>query len=1031
MNSAEFPLRAFSDPRLARHATSPLPAWLWASDGSHILWANPVGAAVFGAADGASLSRQKFGPADAHRRQVAHLAHRLPPSGAMRLERLRGFGATLGMVVTCSCARLDFADGGEGILIVAAPRPGRPMQLAERLHRLVQGIDAPLAAFTADGILVAASKAAPAVLGFHNLSEPEYEELRGKALAEGRAETGLDRGQMILHRVGVAADVGLIAVIAPDKTGASAIEHGVSPTAPAPAIILATMQPREHIAPPGDLPMPEYEQPAISGEAPAEFALIDEFADAFVDTDEPPASAAMKVSHNEQPPSPASTETPCEESRIKAGATLDAAPSRAAETPGMTEAPATESIDREVFSAASARGESSSEPRRYPLRFMWQMDGDGRFSISRDEFTHLIGVQTAAGFGRPWAEIAELFGLDPEGHVAKAVATRSTWSGIILQWPLDGGGRLPVELSGLPIYDHTGSFSGYRGFGVCHDLDELARLETLRRGELANEQATREAASSGSIAASVNRIISADAALADSPAATKAEGVAAVAAETPQESGFEKPFEPADDALKNVVPFPAIGEPRAPLLTAVENSAFNELARQLSARLEGEIGARAQRAREAITEPPPLAEQAEQPFWMAQAEPPAQGESTRDRMLLDLLPDGLLIYRLDRLLYANAAFLQRIGYPSLHALEQAGGLDALYVEPGVSSASSTSDTGTPVTISAQGASSDAAPSSPIEARLYAVNWDDESAHALIFAGSAPPDGTAATNGSPPPAVQTSSAQALSETGEADMEEPATAEMVRDLPQQERTGSELPGSGHLAEANARAELLARISHEIRAPLNAVIGFAEVMIGGRFGALSNERYVEYLNDIRASGERVIAIIDELTHLSRIETGKLDLALTPQNLNDLVENCVAQLQPQARGERIIIRSSLAPSLPPVAADARTLRQIAQNLILNSIYLAKAGGQIIVSTALSDFGEVVLRVRDTGCGLNNDEVAAAMAPFRTQGPSDRAPDGSPAILSLIRALAEANAAKFHIRTGARSGTLLEVVFSPATAAT
>ena len=102
---------------------------------------------------------------------------------------------------------------------------------------------------------------------------------------------------------------------------------------------------------------------------------------------------------------------------------------------------------------------------------MWQMDADGRFSISRDEFTHLIGVRTAAGFGRPWSEIAETFGLDPDGRVVKAIATRNTWSGITLQWPVDGGSRLPVEMSGLPIYDRARNFAGYRGFGVCRDLD--------------------------------------------------------------------------------------------------------------------------------------------------------------------------------------------------------------------------------------------------------------------------------------------------------------------------------------------------------------------------------------------------------------------------------------------------------------------------------------------------------------------------------------------------------------------------------
>ena len=90
-------------------------------------------------------------------------------------------------------------------------------------------------------------------------------------------------------------------------------------------------------------------------------------------------------------------------------------------------------------------------------------------------------------------------------------------------------------------------------------------------------------------------------------------------------------------------------------------------------------------------------------------------------MLLDLLPVGVLIYRLDRLVYANAAFLQRIGYANLHALEEAGGLDALYVEPGVSQASSTSDTGTPVTISATQASGEQRPAAATEARLYTIH----------------------------------------------------------------------------------------------------------------------------------------------------------------------------------------------------------------------------------------------------------------------------------------------------------------------
>ena len=620
-------------------------------------------------------------------------------------------------------------------------------------------------------------------------------------------------------------------------------------------------------------------------------------------------------------------------------------------------------------------------------------------------------------------------------------------------------------------------------------------------------------------------------------------------------------METPNEMLRNVVPFRPISEPKSPVLTPVENNAFNELARQLSARLESENGtsgtSSASSTPEAVVEPPAAVEipakSSEQPSWLARPEPPARGETRRDRTLLDLLPVGVLIYRLDRLLYANPAFLTRMGYASLNALEQAGGLDALYVEPGVSSASSTSDTGTPVTICASSAlnenpasehaSSAEYPAAPAtEAHLFTISWDDDSALALIFSGAAAPGADVAaaiTQALPAQALsaQAMSAQALPATepsavGAANAEElgailDTTAEGIvmfdaegninscnrsaealfgydgpelvqrnlaelfapesqsavmdylesvkgsgvaslldhgrevlgrvrgggliplsmtmgrtradgpnffavfRDLSQSKKSESELQQARRLADraANAKADMLARISHEVRTPLNAIIGFAEVMIGERFGALGNERYVEYMKDIRASGERVIAIINDLLDLSRIETGQLDLAFANQNLNDLVESCVAVMQPQANRERIIIRTSLAHMLPPVVADARALRQITLNLIGNSIHLANAGGQVIVSTALSDFGEVVLRVRDTGHGLNDNEVAAAMEPFRTQPPSDQASDSSGVSLSLTKALVEANRAQFQIKTGPRSGTLIEVVFSHALA--
>jgi PAS domain S-box-containing protein len=1114
MNNAEFQLRGFGDPRLAVHATSALPAWLWSVDGTRILWANPVGAALFGAANSAVLAEKNFGPADANRRQVVQLATRLIAGGAIRLERLRGFGAPFGRLVTCGCTRLDFSDGSQGILIAAAEPVGRAMPLVERLQRLIEGVDTPVAAFARDGMLVGASNAARSLPGLGNLSDSGLDDARSEALQQGRAETAAGIGHMVLQRVGSGADTGLVALITSDATPAA------------------------------DLPMPDYEQAAISGEAPAEFALIDEFQDTPVE------AAAAEPAAIDAPAEPDLISVlPPDTPHLEAPHAEAPAPTAAAEVGADEPSPYVEAVADEPAAEPAAAIEQSTT-RATPLRFMWQMDPDGRFTLGSDEFTRLIGARTAAGFGRLWSEIADSFGLDPEARVVNAIATRNTWSGITLNWPVDGGERLPVELSGLPVFDRDRNFAGYRGFGVCRDLEGLARLADLRRQDGSDKNIENNPMhSSASDASTVTEYHFDAAPVAEPPplreaATSESFESAPIATETSPQTDLETPVEtPSEtykEALKNVLPFRPISEPKAPVLTPVENSAFNELARQLSARLDNENDADGATpttpdVSEASIVPPAatatIEPAATQLDWLAHPEPPARGETKRDRMLLDLIPAGVLIYRLDRLLYANPAFLTRMGYASLQTLEEAGGLDALYVEPGVSTASSTSEAGTPVTISASQASPEHAAASATDARLFTISWDDDSALALICSGAATQGADAATD------IAAAIAQAVpvpepSAVGHANAEElgailDTTAEGIvmfdasgnlnscnrsaealfgydgaelvqkniaelfapesvpavldylagikragvaslldhgrdvlgqvrgggliplsmtigrtlpdgpnffavfRDLSQVKKSESELQQARRLADraGNAKADMLARISHEVRTPLNAIIGFAEVMIAERFGKLGNERYVEYMKDIRISGERVIAIINDLLDLSRIETGKLDLVFASQNLNDLVESCVAVMQPQANRGRIIIRTSLAHMLPSVVADARALRQITLNLIGNSIHLANAGGQVIVSTALSDFGEVVLRVRDTGHGLNDNEVAAAMEPFRTQPPSDQASENSGVSLSLTKALVEANRAQFHIRTGAHAGTLIEVVFSHAMA--
>ena len=253
-------------------------------------------------------------------------------------------------------------------------------------------------------------------------------------------------------------------------------------------------------------------------------------------------------------------------------------------------------------------------------------------------------------------------------------------------------------------------------------------------------------------------------------------------------------------------------------------------------------------------------------------------------------------------------------------------------------------------------------------------------------------------------------------------------VLRDVTPWKKAEEELIESKRRSEKTSagKADFLAKVSHEIRTPLNAIIGFSEVMMGEPFGPIGSERYREYLRDIYASGGHVIALVDDLLALSKIEAGTLELAFTSVALNELIAQCVAALQPQANNERIIIRTSLPPKLPPVMADESALRQIVTNLLTHSIRLSAAGGQIIVSTALTDAGEVALRVRDTGIGMSETEIATALEPFRSLAISGRW--GATGLgLPLSKALAEANRANFHIKSKPKEGTLVEVVFPAA----
>ena len=225
---------------------------------------------------------------------------------------------------------------------------------------------------------------------------------------------------------------------------------------------------------------------------------------------------------------------------------------------------------------------------------------------------------------------------------------------------------------------------------------------------------------------------------------------------------------------------------------------------------------------------------------------------------------------------------------------------------------------------------------------------------------------------------------------------------------------------------KANALARVSREIRPSLDAILSLTDMMLSDRFDRADAERLEAYLREVRLSAGRIGGLIDDLRDLAEVQSGRSRLTFAELALNELVSSCIAAQQAQAARDRIVLRTSLAPDLPPLRADERSIRQATLTVLGKAIQATEAGGQVIVSTTLAERGEVALRVRDTGAGMSEDEIALALEPFRADiGPTEGAERGFG--LRLTKALVEANRGRFRMTSRKAEGTLVEMVFPAA----
>ncbi len=180
---------------------------------------------------------------------------------------------------------------------------------------------------------------------------------------------------------------------------------------------------------------------------------------------------------------------------------------------------------------------------------------------------------------------------------------------------------------------------------------------------------------------------------------------------------------------------------------------------------------------------------------------------------------------------------------------------------------------------------------------------------------------------------------------------------------------------------KSEFLANMSHELRTPLNAVIGFSEVLQDRLFGDL-NDKQAEYVADIHTSGRHLLALINDILDLSKIEAGRMDLQITPFALSDVVQNSVALSRERATREGIALTLDVDPNLGVIEADERMVKQVLFNLLSNALKFTARGGHVEVS-AYADGGDVEVSVRDDGVGVAPADQARIFEEFQQVGTS------------------------------------------------
>ena len=248
--------------------------------------------------------------------------------------------------------------------------------------------------------------------------------------------------------------------------------------------------------------------------------------------------------------------------------------------------------------------------------------------------------------------------------------------------------------------------------------------------------------------------------------------------------------------------------------------------------------------------------------------------------------------------------------------------------------------------------------------------------------------------------------------------------VEDRTQQlQQALAELSQKGSQLEVASRhkSEFLANMSHELRTPLNAIIGFSQVLRQRLFGEI-NAKQEEYLDDILASGNHLLDLINDVLDLSKVEAGQVELEVATFSLREALERGVVMVRERATKNGVRLSLELGADVDLVDGDERRVRQVVFNLLSNAVKFTPRGGTVLVASARED-GEVLVSVTDTGPGIAADDQERIFEEFQQTDVGVRQREGTGLGLALSKRLVELHRGRIWVES--RSGHGSRFVFT------